>query len=173
MKTDLPPTPARPPAKRRTLHDRNATPNVWLHQWAGDELLPPSARVKATDELERRKTEDRLNKVEAGILIGTEGATPQQVATFSEWWVEAKVTRFHAPGPFSGRDLRAVIGDVGTARYLCPTRREELRAVVLAADTLVALPPRVTPVGDVWDAVRYAKHRKVAVTVILPDGKVA
>jgi len=172
MKTDLPPAPARPPAKRRTLQDRNATLSVWLHQWADDESLPMSARNKALDELWRRKEEDRLTVVEAGILVGAEGATPKQVATFSEWWAEAKVTRLHAPGPFSERNLRAVVGDVGTARYLRPTRSEELRVVVLEADTLVALPPRVASTGAVWDAVKYAKHRKTPVKVILPDGTI-
>lgn len=173
MKDDLGPAPARPPAKRRTLQDRNATPEIWLHQWAVREELPPSQRNAAAGELERRKTEDKSKVVQVGVLIGLEGATPQQVATLGEWWEKLGVTEVHVPDGVRGRKLLLLFPGANEVHtYKRPTEREELREVVLHAGTLVALPPRLSPTGTVWAAVGYAKHRKVPTTVILPDGTI-
>lgn len=184
MKTDLPPTPGKPPSKRRVMRDRNATPNIWLHEWVANEGLPPGVRRTVEDELQRRKAEDRLEVVEVGVLIGTEGATPQQVATFSEWWGEVNPTLLHVPSCFPVRfdpqrnkpkipALRDVANDLANREtWYRASEREELREVVLHASTIVALPPRITPTGTVWVAVSYAKHRKIPVKVILPDGTI-
>lgn len=183
MKTDLPPAPGSPPAKRRVLQDRNMTLNAWLHQWAADESLPPGARLKATEELERRKAEDRKTFVEVGVLVGPEGATPQQVTVFAEWWAKVGATRLEVGSafPVASEDqrnlpkaprLRDVVGDMPRTTHHARSEEEELKQVVVASSTIVALPPRISPTGTVWNAVGYAKHRKVPVTVILPNGTV-
>jgi hypothetical protein len=139
----------------------------------GNESLPPSARKRAEDELARRKAEDRRTVVAAGILIGTEGATPQQVSTMSEWWEKAKVTEVHVPSIARGRGLLMLFPEGERVHtYRRSVDRDELREVVVHADTLVALPPRIAREGNVWWAVGHAHHRKVPVTVILPDGTI-
>lgn len=160
--------PAVPPRKRRQLE---ATPAKWLAVWAADESLPPSQRRRAQDERDRRKRNAGTSFEIVGVLVGAEGATPEQVD-----YVRARVPaakRVKAPRPLK-------LGLKPNTFVLCgepwagTTLQERLKYIVRTSSAVIATPEKdhdPQRVEGVWEAVRYAKHRNVPVTVVMPDGK--
>lgn len=157
--------PPAPPRKRRQLEDPN-TLDKWLAIWATDDELPPSQRKRAQEERDRRKR--LVPDVKVGILVGEEGMTPAQAAIVAE--AVAPATELHAHGMYAAH-LRKPLSGVTTP---C-VQHGDYREVIRYSTSLVATPKepeKPDVVEGVWQAVRYAKHRKVAVKVVMPNGRV-
>jgi len=159
VKGDLPSAPDAPPRKRRVLQDEQATPDLWLARWAGDKFLAPSQRRAAQDERDRRKAIRARGWLEVLIVRGVEGATPPQRRAIAE----------------------AVPPEATGVTYLQAGVAEQIREAVQRADLVIAAPRESTPPSgipswersSVWAAVAYAKHRRIAVKIIMPTGEEA
>jgi hypothetical protein len=160
--------PAAPPRKRRQLE---SAPAKWLAVWASDESLPPSQRRRAQAERDRRKRGQGMETI-VGLLVGSEGATPQQVEVMRERAHAGDVKRVKAPRPLKlglKRESYVVCDEPWAGAAL----DERLKYIVRTSTTLVATPEKdhdPQRVEGVWEAVRYAKHRNVPVKVVMPDG---
>lgn len=166
MKDDAPPPP-KPPKKRKQLE---RAPDLWLAVWANDHNLPEVDRAKVQEERDRRKAAqpDRV----VGILVDYEGATPSQLETVKQELAKARPTMIHHP--WTGKSLntacKATGAPVEVHRDVTSTTNP-LREVVLASDRLIVA-PRSRSESPVWDAYKYAKHRKLPITVVLMDGTI-
>jgi hypothetical protein len=165
MKEDVE-IPPGPPRKRRQLEDPGQTLDKWLAVWATDESLPPSQRARAQAERDRRKA--LVPDVRLGVIVGVEGMTPAQREVVAASMANA--TELHwLTSTFP--HLRRALVELG--RHVAGTSHEDPRDVVRHSSTLVAAPKepeKPDRVEGVWEAVRYAKHRKVPVRVVLPNG---
>jgi len=141
--------PARPPRKRRQL-ERSL--DLALAVWATSEQLNPGERRRVAAERERRKALAKAGRrAVVGVVWQREGRTPQQVEAVKDFR--------RTP------DLHEHM--MGTCDY---------REFVKRLDRLVALPKEMTkqdqpPEDSVWACVRYARHRGILVTVVLPNGE--
>jgi hypothetical protein len=158
--------PPAPPRKRRELE--RALP-VWLATWASDESLPPSQRRRAQEERDRRKA--LVADVRVGVILGEEGMTPAQREVVLETLAAVAATELHYDGLRSPhmRRLLLPLDDLNVTSIPQPGDQELVKAstMVIAAPKEPEKPDRVE---GVWEAVRYAKHRKVPVRVVLPNG---
>lgn len=154
--------PARPPKKRRVLEDESQTLDVWLARWAEDQDLTPSERARAQRERARRKA--LVPDVCVAVIVGQEGATPEQAAGIRDYLSNVQATEVL----LRGRAARALRGYEGKL-LLAASARDAVRNA-----THVVAAPKETEVPDqkegVWDAVRFARHRGTPVTVIMPNG---
>jgi hypothetical protein len=168
MKDDVE-IPAKVPTKRKVLESPALTLDKWLAVWAADPDQPPSARKRAQDERDRRKR--LVPDVRVGVIVGEEGMTPAQRARLLELVAEAKATELHydAERLTHLRRLLLPLDDLNVKAILHHGNQD----VVRESTTLVAAPKdteKPNVVEGVWEAVRYAKHRKVPVRVVMPDG---
>lgn len=154
MKDDAP-VPAEIPRKRRALE---AAPDVWLAQWLGGAYpLVPSQRARLEAEKARRQRIRRSQNRVATIVVGHEGQTPDQKRAVAE-----------ALRTFEPTAVYRATGDYNATRTL-----------IREADLVIAAPRESAPPADkqvrdrssVWIAVDYAKHRRVPVKIIMPNGK--
>lgn len=142
MKTDVGDVPAHLPRKNRHLH---RWPDIWIAISLARHDISDSDR----DRLQAVKDARRAVPLERwGVLVGQEGATPQQRRKVRELLPE---------------DYRLIsTGD--------------LHATVRGVDKLIACPKEMSEpvnqsrVSTVWTAIRYARHRKVPVIIVLPNG---
>lgn len=159
MKDDAP-LPDSVPRKRRqieSLLDRHIA--VWL---AG-ETLAPSDRRRLEEEKARRRTSvpDRL----VGVLVGAAGVAPPQLDALPG--LLAGATEVTHPGVSSR--VHTACRSVGVPVVV---RRDDPREVVRASDLVVAVLNGPKADGtEVWEWVRYARHRGVPVRAVLPDGQ--
>lgn len=167
MKEDAP-TPTHPPKKR---HQLERVPDLWLAVWANDSELPESERQRAQDERDRRRTLSPSDYV-LGLLVDREDCTPVQLTALREVMAGAKLAgakELHHP--WTTRRIAGVCRHSG----LPITTHQNLRDVVLASERIIVAPrgpddfKKRTPA---WESVQYAKHRKLPVTVVMPDGTV-
>lgn len=170
MKDDVE-IPPEPPRKRRQLEDPGQTLDKWLAVWASDESLPPSARKRAQAERDRRKA--LVPDVRVGVIVGEEGMTPAQRERVLEILVSVGATELLYDGDRLShfRRLLLPLDDLGVPAVLQQGDQELVRN----SSTLVAAPKEAEKPGvveGVWEAVRYAKHRKVPVRVVMQDGSV-
>lgn len=147
-KLDLPPAGA-VPKKRRVLHD---APDVHLAEWLARPDLKPSQR-KLLEEEKKHRREQRPEVV--AVLRPVEGVTPEQ---------KSRVRGLVPLAP----ELRLY----WTAGFGRTTHQE----VIKGADRVVAAPKELHPPsgpteGSVWEAIAYARHRKLPVVVIMPNGE--
>lgn len=162
-KDDIADIPARPPRKRYQLQNEQKIPDLWLARWANDESLSERERKLVQEERDRRKV--AAPDVVVGVLVDAEDVTPAQLDFLRERLGNA--TQIHHPWT-----TRRVAGACRHAGALV-TVHKELRDVVLSSERILAAPRgpedfrHRTPA---WEAVQYARHRKLAVTVMLPDG---
>jgi hypothetical protein len=160
---EIPPTP---PRKRRALEQ--ALPQ-WLAMWANDESLPPSQRRRAQAERDRRKR--LVPDVIVGVIVGEEGMTPAQRGRLLELIAAARATELHHDWSRSSHMRRLLLPlDDLNVRVVPQQGDHEL---VRNSTTVVAVPKDVEKpdrVEGVWEAVRYAKHRRLPVRVVMPDG---
>jgi hypothetical protein len=160
--------PPSPPRKRRVLEDQGVTLDKWLAVWANDESLPVSQRARAQRERDRRKLLLNLEPDIVGVLVGREGATPEQLDAIRGIVHGPSVLEVHAPAPLK-------LGlEEGFVLHRKPDLRERLHAIVKSSTTVVAAPKEAEKpnvVQGVWEAVRYARHRGLPVTVVMPDGE--
>jgi hypothetical protein len=150
------------PQKRKQLE---AALPQWLAVWATDESQPPSARKRAQAERDRRKA--LVPDVRVGVIVGEEGMTPVQREVVAG--VMASATELHWPAGAVKHLRRALAGldDIPGHPH------EDVREVVRQATAVVAAPKepeKPDRVEGVWEAVRYARHRRVPVRVVLPNG---
>ena len=153
------------PRKRRQLEralDR------WIAAWLASEQLTPSERRRLEAEKERRKALRRASSVELGLIVAPEGLTPAQLAHLIEFVGEARPVRLHwkhGNMPL----LRKVLGglEIGAFTEQHPDDRDVVRAA-----TLVVAAPKESQQSssEVWAMIRYAKHRKTPVMVVMPNG---
>lgn len=166
MKDDVE-IPPEPPRKRRVLEDPGQTLDRWLAVWATNESLPPSARRRAQDERDRRK---RLAPdVRVGVIVGEEGMTPPQRSRVLELVGGATELHYHGDRQSHLRSLMLPLDDLNVRMVLHSDDQE----IVRAASTVVAAPKepeKPNVVAGVWAGVRYAKHRRLPVRVVMPDG---
>lgn len=135
----------RPPRKRKHLEQAL---DVELATWENDPKLTPSERRKAHHERDRRK--EAADETIVVLLRPREGLTPEQRKMAGELVKDADVNRFWG----------------GSGAY---------QPTIKGATLVVACPKEMTrpeqaPGGSVWAAARYARHRNIAVRVIMPDG---
>lgn len=146
MKEDAP-TPNRIPTKRREM---DAALDRWIAEWLARPNLRVGERKRLEEEKERRK---QTRKAPAGVALGIlhdrEGMTPAQRKALTAFRAGLHVTSETNSGDF--------------------------QAVVKLADVVFAAPKHARePVSNengVWAGIRYARHRKVPVHIVLPDGK--
>lgn len=183
MKADVPELPDRVPAKRRALEQ---AADVHIAMWLAGDTITPSERRRLETEKERRKrlVPDRP----VGLLIARQGVTPVQQEHVMRAVAAAQPTEIHHPGvagPLHTACKRlgvpvTPVREIRTHHLAMPpfqahgSDSDALREVVTRSTHLVvAAPTNHTPTkdNDVWDAARYARHRNIAVQIILPNGK--
>lgn len=144
MKEDAP-RPAKVPMKRRQLEE--LVPR-WIAEWLASDDLTPAERAVLEDEKHRRKIGMSGSPV-LGLLVGPEGMTPAQKIALAEFRAE-----IDAKSEINSGDLKAV---VRTATHVFAAPKHS----------------RAPASGEqgVWAAIRYARHRKVPVKIVLPNGE--
>ena len=182
MKADVPPLPDRVPAKRRQVEQLL---DVHIAMWLASDTITPSQRRRLEDEKARRKALVPDNPV--GLLVSREGVSPPQMERIVEILRSAQPTAIVHSGV--GQALHAACKRISTVE---PTRNlrgwqmtmpafqahgadaDHMKEVVRRSNLVIAAPKNYTPSpdGGVWDAARYAKHRNIAVNVILPNGEI-
>lgn len=164
MKDDAP-TPAVVPKKRRQLEQ---SLDRWLAEWLDRDDLTPSERRRVEEIRAERKAAvpDRV----IGIMVGREGFTPEQLQRVADLVRDARPTALLMFGPASRRLLASMPPGLalgGAADFQEVARSADL---VIAAPKEPDVPNQKT---GVWAGVKYAKHRRVAVRVVLPNGEEA
>jgi hypothetical protein len=164
MKDDVD-VPAEIPRKRRALEG-------WLDKWiavwlARDDLTPFERRRLEVEKKRRRKAQP---DVKVGIVIATEGLTPEQRDYVTGFLVTSHPTELHVRLGDAPRLRKAIIGHEDVAATAHPDHKDVVRAatVVVAAPKE---PERPDHVEGVWEAVRFAKHRKTPVRIVMPNGE--
>lgn len=154
-KDDAPaPETSQIPRKRRALE---GVPDLWLAQWLA-RTLKPGERRRLEAEKERRKALRKRESFAVTTVQGVEGWTPRQADGI----------------------LSAAEGASSLMRTVA-TDTEMVRRCIIGADLVIAGPremsvPKNVPTWErspVWAAIAYAKHRRVAVKIIMPDGREA
>lgn len=165
MKTDLPDTPLHPPAKRRALEQ---APDLWIAQWLAGDDLTPSERRRVEEVKARRRALVRDMRV--GLVVGDAGVTPPQLLALADALGGSGATEIHHAGVTSR--VHSACKAVGVPVVV--HHGETLQHVVRVSDTVIAAPKETYEPErktGVWDIIRYAKHRNLAVTIIMPDGE--
>jgi hypothetical protein len=173
MKDDVEIPAKVPPTKRKVLESPSLTLDKWLAVWAADPDQPPSARKRAQDERDRRKA--LMPDVRVGVILGEEGMTPAQRVAVRDFVLAQSPTELHVQkGSYTHlRRLLFELSDQELVPIPPPSVQPDPSTIVRASTTLVAVPKdneKPNVVEGVWEAVRYAKHRKVPVRVVMPDG---
>lgn len=183
-KTDVVDLPDRVPAKRRQVEQLL---DAHIAKWLASDMITPSQRRRLEAEKARRKALSPERPV--GLLVGREGVTPIQAGVVLEQLAAAQPTEIHHPGVAGslhkackrlGVEVVAV-RDMRSHYLALPpfaahaSDEDAMRQVVHACTHLVIGAPKEyqpTKGSPVWDMVRHARHRRVAVKVILPDGTI-
>jgi hypothetical protein len=169
VKDDVPPLPAKVPAMRR--QERELL-DVHIALWLAGDDITPSERRRLQAEKQRRKSLVADRPV--GLLVGREGVTPEQREAMIGLLAELAPTEVHHPrlaGP-----LHSACKRLGVPVFMHEDVRLDeggMREVVKNSSIIIGAPKeRSRPASSsvVWDMIRYAKHRSLAVKVVLPDG---
>lgn len=160
MKDDAPP-PRHPPKKRYQLENQSKMPDLWLAIWANDTKLSDDERERVQEERDRRKA--LKPDLIIGIIVDQEDVTPPQLKVLKEQLANAGATEIHHV--WAPRRVASACRRVG----IPVTAHRTMHEVVQQSMRVIAAPrgPADTPA---WEAVKYAKHRRLPVTVILPSG---
>jgi hypothetical protein len=169
MKEDVPPLPARVPAKRRQLRELL---DVHIALWLAGDDITPSERRRLQVEKQRRKSLVADRPV--GLLVGREGVTPDQQETIVGLLAQLEPTEVHHPRLAGSLHSACKRLDVPVILH-DDVRVDEggMREVIRNSSIVIGAPKeRSRPASSsvVWDMIRYAKHRSLAVKVVLPDG---
>lgn len=171
-KEDVPPLPERIPTKRRQVEQLL---DVHIAMWLADESISFSERKRLENEKRRRKN-SKL-EVQHGVVVPKEGVTPEQQQIFSGLLLQERVQVVHHHILPSRLHQLCRIAAQEVVVHRGGEYGERLRSTVRNSDFLFAFPkelrePDAKVEGTVWWAVKYAKHRGLPVTVVLPNGKV-
>lgn len=170
MKEDAP-TPARPPTKRRALE---RAPDLWLAVWAGDADLTDAERERVQAVRDARKAAQPDRKV--GLLLDREGLTPPQFSIVRKLLSKARPTEIHHP--WAPQSVHSACKSLGVPVIVHQDVRDQtkpLRDVVLASTAVIGAPRALETTGNMtpaWASIKYAKHRSLPVTIVLPDGTI-
>lgn len=168
MREDAP-APKHPPKKRYQLE---RALDLWLATWAHDEELPERERARVQDERDRRKA--LKPQRELGLLVEQEGVTPQQLELIVEKFRALQPTGIHHP--WVQPRVHSACIELGVPVKVHRDVRDSfapMREVVLSSDIIVAAPRGMNRPSDptpVWDSLLYARHRKLPLTLVLPNG---
>jgi hypothetical protein len=168
MKEDVPERPERVPRKRRQIEDLLA---IHLAEFLALDTITPSERRLLEKEKARRKALVPDNPV--GLLVGQEGVTPQQLDGVQRVLAESQPTEIHHP--FTAGRLHTLCRSLGVPVHVHRDVRRGMEDVIRQSLAVVALPRERSESfssSPVWEMIRRAKHRKVAVHIVLPDGRV-
>lgn len=178
MKDDVP-TPTRVPAKRRQLEDRSVILDRHIAEWLAGAEITPSERRRLETEKQRRKQLEPDHPL--GLIVAQEGMTPEQ------WAAVCDVMRVMQPTEvvhtrLSRRQHGTLVGicqSLGArTRLVADMRDEEAAAKALLHEVeMVVAAPRETTVQTyatpgVWSVIGLARHRRLPVQVVLPNGEV-
>lgn len=169
MKDDAP-TPNEIPRKRRELEralDR------WIAVWLTRSDLTPSERRRLEEEQESRKAARGRESRIAAVVVCREGASPPQAEALMEKLSGVTEVRC-APHPPRWLKWSCSTREIPLISYEGGLRWAIQQADVLLAAPRETIPPTNLPSWErspVWAAIGYAKHRKIAVTTIMTDGK--
>lgn len=164
MNTDIP-LPPHVPVKRKQLRD---VLDVHIAMWLAGDTITDYDRARLEGEKAERARRRRRPPCVVGVLVGPEGLTPAQLRAVRDALAMLEPTEIHLPFRAS-RQLQAMCRE----RQVPLSSHRDLRQIVRNSQHVVAAPrERVEPKTKtgVWDSVKFAKHRSLAVTVILPDG---
>lgn len=169
MREDAP-VPPRVPRKRRQLEDAL---DRWIAVWLSRADLTPSERRRLGEEKQRRK--DLVPRCAWAFYGDEAGMTPPQKRTVRRLLEEmAPAAVFYNASLGASNALARVVkyGKLEEPPELHPRAGQE---PVKEATVLIAAPKETVAIegGSVWPAVRYARHRKIPVRIIKPDGTVA
>lgn len=171
-KEDVIDMPATIPRKRRQVE---SMPDVWIATWLADDALPRGDRLRLQAEKDRRKRERSTTTRRVGILMTDEGMTPEQMSAVIEAVLTSGATEVHHGGV--PRRLHNICREVGVVHHNDTGWRnsdDRNREVIKAVDAIIAAPKeareQVGSKDGLWAMIQYARHRKVAVRLILPDG---
>lgn len=170
MKDDAP-RPAKVPAKRRTLENENETLDRWIAEWLAGELTPSERRRLEAEKARRRAL---VPDHPVGILIGQEGATPEQVAALPDRLKGATSILMPRTQQNVYSAARSSCSMVKAIKHwdMDQANEQVIRELPREAGRIVALARTSQPEGTmVWDMVRLARHRGMPTTVIFPDGQ--
>lgn len=142
--------PSEIPRKRRQLE---AALDSWVAFWLSGEPTP-SQRRRLEEERERRKRLRRAQSRVVAVIVGPEGQTPEQKAAITEALTAAQDTVLRPP-------IVAAKSAIRSSDLVIAAPRES------AAPSDVQIRDR----SSVWHAIDYAKHRRVPVRIIMPNGK--
>jgi hypothetical protein len=168
-KEDIPPLPAHPPKKRKAMEQ---VLDIHLAIWANGTGLTPSEYRRVNEERERRK-QFRVVNERIGVVLGREGTTPEQqeklrellsgrrIASVLHPWVPGPVHHICAQGSKGATVI--VVGDPKT------DVRDAWKTVVKNATLVIAFPRGED--GELWDTIRYTRHRNIPIIVIMPSGE--
>lgn len=143
------------------LQNEQAVPDIWLAIWSARQDLSPPQRRHVDEERERRKALRARESLVVAWVRGQEGMTPVQRHAMTE--------------------ALAVGCEVEVVSVVAGRSEDHMKDVIQRAGLVLAAPremiaPTNVPAWDrspVWAAVAYAKHRRTAVKVIMPDGREA
>lgn len=159
--------PARVPAKRRQLE---SLLDVHIAEWLASDALTPSERRRLQDERARRKAERRRTGLVIGLVVDPAGVTPQQLEGVKEALAGAR-SIIHSGVPSSRLHTACKLAagcEVAVLETNDPVH--DRREVVRRADLVVIAPSSDGGGSRAWRAESYARHRRVPVKVVLPDG---
>lgn len=192
MKEDVE-VPARPPAKRRQLE---AALDLWLAVWLSRDDLTPSERRRVEEEKARRKAEARDGpEIVVGFTGTRAGMTPLQRAFVAGFLLDHVAEAHHGDCEGADEQFHALCRRAGVPVVLHPPTAGDRRAwcdgavrtekalpfldrnkeIVKASTVLIAAPKegREPPPGrgqGTWSTVRFARSRRGAIRVVMPDG---
>lgn len=169
-KDDLGEAPLEVPKKRRVLEQM---PDLWLAQWLARDTLTPSERRRIAEQRQTRKDRKGKEEVKLGIVAAAEGATPEQknmLREMIEGYAPTEIHRYQLPRYIHSRMLVHMGAPILAEESNNDVVRHSTVVIAVAKETVEPLHKDDNPV---WSAVKYARHRKIPVKVILPDGKVS
>lgn len=150
--------PSKVPRKQRTLEK---LADVHIAMWlAGDKITDKERKLLQTEKDRRKQlTPEKV----ICILTHNAGVTPEQLT-------ELKRILARHPDAVEVRAARPLRLALRTKYTITPDIREALKdaTIVIAASKDMQVMSGDT--DSFWDTVRYAKHRKIPVTVVLRDG---
>jgi hypothetical protein len=158
MKQDVPPLPARVPTKRYQMH---RLLDLHIAMWLAGETITRDERRRLQEEKVRRKT--LRPSVVVAVIGAKEGLTPAQREFVRGYLATIAPNEVHTVAP-----IRAVSGALNMLDDTPVTVHTDSEDAIRAS-TIVLVAPRSESAAT--DAVRFAKHRKVPVRVILPSGE--
>lgn len=160
-KEDVGDAPELVPKKRRQLEQ---APDLWLAQWLARDSLTPSERRRVQEQKAERRSAVEAKNV--GIIISREGVAPKQLDMLVTVVRDLKPTSLHhtrLPSKVH-QALR-----MGVAHFLYERPIGNFQEIIKASDTVVVCPNGES--GPIWEQVKYARHRRLPVRVIMPNGE--